>query len=91
MTRSYSEATSNTKGYGRELAPMEQIQKQNLWRRAQPIVESVLEQDFDNWPEAVFSLCGKDAELFFEVTSLVDASRHLDGFIEEPVDVLSMR
>lgn len=70
---------------------MNTIQAQDLWRRAQPIVESVLEQDFERWPETVFALCGKDAELFFEVTSLVAASRHLDDFIEKPVDVLSMR
>ena len=71
---------------------MDRIQQRNLWRRAQPIVESVLEQECDLWPAILFDRCGKDVDLFLEVTTLVAASRRLGDFIERPaLDVLGIR
>lgn len=71
---------------------MNVIQAQNLWQRAQPIVDSFLETEDKLWPKLLAARCGEDVELFLEVSTLLAASRKLGDFIERPaLDVLGIR
>ena len=64
----------------------------NIWQKAKPILTAALEHDPRRWPAMVAESCGEDFELFFEVSSLLDASRNVGDFIERPaLDMLGFR
>ena len=66
--------------------------KYDLWKRAKPILNHALEQKPERWPMYLAESCGDDVDLFFEVTSLLAASKDLGDFIERPaIELLRVR